>query len=276
MENTKLDNGQDSMVWEQDLEFPYFINKNGQTGWIVDFLDRFYRNVFEMNINMLNNKNRREFPIAYCKTQAIPMFVQAFAQTLGKFDAHCLGRVETESKTQSGKKSKEDLWYYIDEQYEGQEVGNVLVYLDLPKEPLDLNNFKSSPLTLAEQNPDKKCRFKIDIFNIRVCYHYDKEPENLFSSDFFDKKVWSRIKPPHENFIYSVMDLRPSIHTRKEHQQNLKNLADMIKANPQQIFLERGDNYSDKSSADLSKKFLPFMVSVAVIEECEDDDNASL
>ena len=272
MKIEKLENGQDSTVWEQDLEFPYFINKNGQTGWIVDFLGRFYRNVFEMNINMLNNKNRREFPIAYCKTQAIPMFVQAFAQTLGKFDVHCLGRVETESKTQIGKKSKEDLWYYIDEQYEGQKVGNVLVYLDLPKEPLDLNNIKSPPLTLAEQ--DKKCRFKIDIFNIRVCYHYDKEPENLFSSGFFDEKVWNSIKPPHGNFIYSVMDLRPSIHTRKGTSTKSKDLADMIKANPQQIFLERGEGYSSK--VDLKEKFLPFMVSVAVIEECEDDDNASL
>ena len=263
MENAKLDNGQDSMVWEQDLEFPYFINKNGQTGWIVDFLGRFYRNVFEMNINMLNNKNRREFPIAYCKTQAIPMFQQAFAQTLGKIDTHYLGRVETESELQAGKKSKANLCYCINKQ-------DVLIYLNL--EELNLSSKKELDLKPAEK--DRKCKFKIDIFNIRVLYHYTREPHNLFSQQkpdsscsqkFFEEKVWSRIKLHHENFICSVMDLCPSIHTRKGTPIESKNLADIIKANPQQIFLRHGDNY--KSTGDPSEKFLPLMVSVAMIED---------
>lgn len=233
------------------IKLSCFIENNQQTGWIVNFLDRLYQNIFDINIKMLTNKGRPELPIAYCVTQSIPMFANA----VGRLTPYYIGKAI--------KSTGADLWCYVDEQDE--EVGDVLMYF----KPETLNLGGNSILELqCETKKDKVEKgFKIDIFNIRVCYHYDKEPENLFSSDFFYKKVWSRIKPPHENFIYSVMDLRPSIHTRKEHQQNLKNLADIIKANPQQIFLERGDNYSDKSSADLSKKFLPFVVSVAVIED---------
>lgn len=108
-----MNNKQISIEWEQDSEFPYFINKNGQTGWTADFLDRFYRNVFKMNINMLNDKKRREFSLAHCKTQAIPIFTSA----LRRLTPHCndMGKTSRitnnaellccfENKTKMGKK----------------------------------------------------------------------------------------------------------------------------------------------------------------------------
>lgn len=237
------------------IQLSWFTETNNQTGWIVNFLDKFYWGVFDINIKMLTNDKRPELPIVYCVTQALPMFANA----VGRLTPYYIGK--------ASKSTEADLWCYIDEQDErGQEVGDVLMYF----QHATLNLDDDGKLELqCESKKDKveTCRFKIDFFNIRVGYRYDNEPENLFSPNFFDEKVWSRIKPPHGNFIYSVMDLRPSIHTRKGTSTESKDLADIIKANPRQIFLEHGNNYKDKSSYDWSKKFLPFVVSVAVIED---------
>lgn len=256
MENTKLDNGQDSIEWERDLEFPYFINKNGQTGWIVDFLDRFYRNVFEMNVKMLNDEKRREFPLAHCKTQAIPIFANA----LGRLTPHCNDMGKTSRITNNA----ELLCCFEEQDKNGQEVGNVLMYFKPETLHLDYNdNLKLQ----CESKKDKveSCSFKIVFFNIYVECPYNNEPEGLFSENFFEEKVWSRIEIPHENFVYSVLDLRSSIHTRKEAPAESNNTDSVVKSSSLQNFLEHSKKYEDEAGS--PKVFLSFMVSVAVIED---------
>lgn len=250
-----MNNKQISIEQEQDLEFPYFINKNGQTGWIADFLDKFYRNVLDMNVKMLNDEKRREFPLAYCKTQAILIFTSA----LRKLTPYC----NDISKTSRITNNTELLCCFEEQDENGQEVGNVLMYFK--SEMLHLNDNNNLELQCKTKKDEVGCRFKIDLFNIYVDCPYNNEPENLFSPNFFEEKVWSRIKPPRGNFVYAVMDLRPSIHTKKEAPTESSNTDDIVKSNSVQIFLEYSKKCRDEAGS--PKIFSPFVVSVAVIED---------
>lgn len=127
-------------------------------------------------------------------------------------------------------------------------------------------NYNDNLELQCESKKDKveSCRFKMDFFNIYVECPYNNEPEGLFSENFFEEKVWSRIECPYENYIYAAMDLRSSIYTKKETPTESGNADDIVKPNSLQIFLEYSKKCKDKAGS--PKVFSPFMVSVAVIE----------
>ena len=61
-------------------KLPYHFESNGHDGWIVDFTNQLFQNIFDISLVMLENENVREFPIAYSEEQTYSTIANAIGR----------------------------------------------------------------------------------------------------------------------------------------------------------------------------------------------------
>ena len=95
------------------LSYSFFAdNGNGENGWIVNFINQLFQNIFKISLVMLENENVREFPIAYSEEQTYSTIANAIGQLTPYH-----GSERYIAKNNNNSKRKIDFWCRcIDEQ----------------------------------------------------------------------------------------------------------------------------------------------------------------
>lgn len=264
---------------EYQLPYSFFAdNENGEKGWIIDFINQLFQNIFEISLVMLENENVREFPIAYSERQ----IYSTIANAIGRLTPYH-GSERYFAKNKNNNKRQVDFWCRcIDGQGKIRDIWleckNLWFNIGKRTEMKITQSCKSKIKECIEQTrtiKDKdegkirKDRFKIAFFSTYIYYKAGNKRDNL---DNIFKNVYEEIIkvkvftiPNEENEkqnqsiidndiyrpVYSILDLRETIKDeiigKSWGYLSKDEKDDLVKNNPYQIFLEHANAYAEEN-----------------------------
>ena len=242
-------------------KLPYHFASNGHDGWIVDFTNQLFQNIFDISLVMLENENVREFPIAYSEKKTY----STIANAIGRLTPYHVSEMYL-AKNKNNSKRHVDFWCRcINGQGKIRDIWIECkdIWFNLINKTIDDGFIEEIPSAIKqiesikiEGNTDRE-RFKIAFFNVYVYYEVGNNLRPLnFHNDIY-KNIEKQIsKKKDKRFVvYSALDLRLTI------QKEDGCLEDLEECNPYQIFLKPSIYHNDRK-----EHFMPFMLLIAVID----------
>lgn len=278
------------------LPYSFFAdNGNGENGWIVDFINQLFQNIFKISLCELENE--REFWIAYTETQTYPTICKAISNLSCKY--------EREKYTTGERKRRADFWCQCyDEQNNKRDIwieckniwienilNNTTKIIETKVRSCHHSKIKKA-IEQIKTIDIKDNEIKIAFFSTYIYYEVGNKPKDLetICKDAYEKieeqiqEAYKKAKQiqavnVHNEYdiVYSILDLRATINdeniSKSWKDLSQKEKDDLIKNNPYQIFLEHAKGH-ENSCADPEGHFMPYMMLVAVIEECSKNNSS--
>ena len=202
------------------LPYSFFAdNGNGENGWIVDFINQLFQNIFKISLVMLENENVREFPIAYSEEQTY----STIANAIGKMTPYHVSEMYIGKN--NNKKRYVDFWCRCIDEKESGKIRDIWIecknlWFNIGKNAKLEQTTKYQGIIQKAigqiktiENKMEKDSFRVAFFSVYLYYHVSNQHQQLHS---MCNKAYERIRQAITDnskgyIVYSILDLRETI-----------------------------------------------------------------